>query len=431
MRSRRDRRGGLGRLSFLAAASTVGAVALLGGVAESDPPAAAARPQLAGLVELVSSGRTVEAVRALEAQNDGGSRTLLGLAYLQRFRETGDATLLSRAEAALRRGADPAVRTTGLASLAATRHRFGDARRLARAAIRLDPENATAYGVLGEALVELGFYRWGFAAYDRMGALSASVSSYARIAQARELRGSRAGALEALRLALELDGVGSEDRAYAHVRIGKLHQDASRSKAAERSYRAALRARPGYQFALSGLATLQLERGRPRAAIPALRRVLDELPSTETAIELGDALASLGRRREAEQAFALARRLERSLAANGVRTEIQSALFDLDHDRNLRSALVRARRGQNARPGIEGQHVLAWALYKNGRCEAARRHSLLALRLGTPDLDAIYHRSLIEACLGNEAAAQRFRARLHRLHPLYLRTAPSPYRLRP
>ncbi|MEX1357765.1 MAG: hypothetical protein WD981_03985 [Gaiellaceae bacterium] len=346
------------------------------------------------------------------------------------FRETGDPAYLSRAEAALDDAARRGVEVAGpRAVLAATRHRFSTALTLARHAVRLDPYDASAYGALGDALVELGRYEEGFAAYDRMAHLSPSVASYARVATGRELLGRQGAALEALQLALELARLTPADRAYLWVRIGRLHQDSGRLSPAGRAYRTALRLLPGYVHARAGLATIEADRGRYGRAAALLRPVVAARATTEYAVDLGDNLALARRAEEAEAAYAVARRVERSLAANGVRTELQSALFDLDHDRNLQSALARARVGQGLRPGIEGEHVLAWALYKNGRCGEARAHSIRALRLGTKDLDAIYHRSLIEACLGNREAAKAFRARLQRLNPYYLAAPPSPYRL--
>jgi hypothetical protein len=51
------------------------------------------------------------------------------------------------------------------------------------------------------------------------------------------------------------------------------------------------------------------------------------------------------------------------------------------------------------------------------------------LRLGTKDVGAIYHRHLIESCLGNTAAAGAFLARVRALDPRFLNAPPSAYRL--
>ena len=73
--------------------------------------------------------------------------------------------------------------------------------------------------------------------------------------------------------------------------------------------------------------------------------------------------------------------------------------------------------------------MLAWALYKNGLCAEARQASLRSLRLGTLDVDGLYHHSLIESCLGNDGAARAYRARVSRLDPTYLDAPPSAKRL--
>ena len=91
---------------------------------------------------------------------------------------------------------------------------------------------------------------------------------------------------------------------------------------------------------------------------------------------LGDALERAGDSAAAERAYAKANSLEAQFAANGGHNQLETALFDLDHRRDYADALSRARVGQRLRPSVEGEHVLAWALYKNGRCREAREHSI-------------------------------------------------------
>jgi hypothetical protein len=47
------------------------------------------------------------------------------------------------------------------------------------------------------------------------------------------------------------------------------------------------------------------------------------------------------------------------------------------------------------------------------------------LRLGTKDVGALYHRSLIERCLGNVAASKVFLARVRAIDPYFLLAPPS------
>jgi len=104
--------------------------------------------------------------------------------------------------------------------------------------------------------------------------------------------------------------------------------------------------------------------------------------------------------------------IEKLFAANGVRTELQTAVFDLDHDRNVADALARARTAYESAPSIYAEDALAWGLYRTGRCDGARAHSVRALRLGTRDALLVFHRAMIERCLGSPSARSWFRRAL-------------------
>lgn len=72
-----------------------------------------------------------------------------------------------------------------------------------RRAERLLPGSARPFGVIGDALVELGRYDQAFEAFEKMVSLRPNLASYVRIAYARELTGDRIGALATMQLALE------------------------------------------------------------------------------------------------------------------------------------------------------------------------------------------------------------------------------------
>ena len=69
-----------------------------------------------------------------------------------------------------------------------------------RRAARIAPYSALHYGVIGDAMIELGRYEGAFAAFDRMVELRPSSSAYARVSYARELLGRPQEAEEAMRL---------------------------------------------------------------------------------------------------------------------------------------------------------------------------------------------------------------------------------------
>src|SRR5439155_13415256 len=131
---------------------------------------------------------------------------------------------------------------------------FREALGLGRRAVAVAPFTARSYGVIGDALVELGRYREAFSAFNRMAALKPSLSSYARVSYARELLGDVRGAAAAMRLALSAAVGQPEALAWSHTQLGKLMWSQGRVAAAEREYRGALAVRPGYVYAFDGLA---------------------------------------------------------------------------------------------------------------------------------------------------------------------------------
>ncbi|TML67317.1 MAG: hypothetical protein E6G14_12805 [Actinobacteria bacterium] len=378
----------------------------------------------AALVQLLaglSSGDTAGYVRKLERRiaahpGDADALVLVGLSYQQRARETGDPAFYQLSGEALRRaskaGGPLLLITQGRASLANTRHRFRDGLRLARQAIQLDPYSGAAYGARGDSLLNLGRYREAFAAYDRMAVLAPGVAAYTRVANARELLGRGAAAAEADTLALGTDSTVPEHVAWATVQLGNVYFNSGRIDAAAKAYRKALRGLPGYIHAEAGLARVEASEGRYPIAIARLRHVVEVLPIPAYVIMLGDILHASGRENEARRQYALVGSIERLFAANGVRTELQTAIFDLDHGWNVADALARARTAYGSAPGIYAEDALAWGLFRAGRCEEARRHSAHALRLGTRDALLVFHRAMIERCLGTAAARSWFRRTL-------------------
>ena len=175
------------------------------------------------------------------------------------------------------------------------------------------------------------------------------------------------------------------------------------SERRSRHYRTALSIFPGYVYALEPLALVQEARGRHRAALSLARRAADVLPLPQTVATLGDLYARHGHRRAAQRQYALVDVIRRLLAANGVRTDLEIAQFDADHGVRLGRALAAARQARRARPSIDGNDVLAWALERNGRCAEALPYSRRALRLGTHDALKYFHRGMIERCLGHES----------------------------
>jgi tetratricopeptide (TPR) repeat protein len=396
-------------------AASAAAALLLGGHGRGGP-ASASGPKAVQQADRLASGfaagdtavliRRLQAGLAAEPRNLHGL-DLLGLAYEQRARETGDPSYYTLSAGVLRRALGLAPHdlgaTSGLASLALSRHRFALGLRLGREAIALSPTTARNYGVVGDALLELGRYREAFRSFDTMARLQPGVSSYSRIAYARELQGRLDGARSALLLALDAAADEPEPYAWTETQLGKLELGRGRLGAATAHLRAALRVFPGYVYALDALAQVDVARGELNRATAFERRAVATIPLPQFVGLYGDLLAATGHPRAARVQYATEQGIRRLLVANGVRTDLETALFDIDHGIRLRASLALARRAQRARPSIDGDDVLAWALARNGRCGEALHYSTLALRLGTRDTAKLFHRAEIARCLGRDA----------------------------
>jgi len=400
------------------AAVTAAAVLALGGVFRSQTAPAADGGALPTAVaeELqkgFAAGDTAAEIAGLQGELRGDPANVkalatLGLAYEQRVRETGDPTYYAKAQGVLRQALALAPRdliaTAGLGQLALARHRFRTALALGRRARRISPTTAGVYGVLGDAQLELGRYHEAFRSFDRMAALKPSVASYARISYARELLGRVGAAEQAMRLAASA-AVGEREAAvWTHVQLGLLYLGHARPQRALRELNVALVLDPDYYVALDGMAQVQAALGHLGAAIRYEHAAVDRVPLPQQVGFLGDLYRATGRRTEARREYALIGVIERLLAVNGVRNDLDIALFDTDHGRSLPHALALARKGYAERPSVFGDDVLGWALARNGKCRQALAYSNRSLRLGTRDALKLFHRGYIAACLHRDAA---------------------------
>jgi tetratricopeptide (TPR) repeat protein len=277
----------------------------------------------------------------------------------------------------------------------------------------LSPTTAAAHGVVGDALVELGRYEEAFEQFNEMVSLKPSVSSYARISYARELLGDVPGAARAMQLAVEAAAGEPDALAWSHTQLGKLFWSHGRAGAAAREYRAALRVQPGYVHALEALALVESAAGHRERAVVLAREAAEVMPLPQFVATLGDLLSGKAAARQYAVVGAIAK-LQRE---NGVKVDLELALFSVDHGIRLRDTVRLARAGRAARPSVDGDDVLAWALMRTGRCSEGLVFSKRALRLGTVDASKFFHRAMIERCLGHDTVARQWFKRALAVNP--------------
>ena len=270
----------------------------------------------------------------------------------------------------------------------------------------LDPYNANAYAVMGDAQVELGLYHEAFASFQKMIDLKPELPTYARVSYARELQGNVANAIHAMNLALSAAGTAA-DASWARNQLGELYFNSGNLDRAESYYRQAIAQDSAFIPPHAGLAKVEAARGDIARAIKDYRWVVDRFPLPEYVIALGDLYHASGQTALAAQQFSVLHVEERLFQANGVNMDLEIALFDADHGVNLASGLTAARAEWARRQAINVADALAWALHATGEDAQALVYANRALSLGTRSSLFLFHRGMIERSLGKSAAARR------------------------
>lgn len=391
--------------------ATVGELLGLGGM-----------PQAAGGASLTDSQISIYQDKLRSKPDDASSNTQLGLAYLQKAREVGDPAYYTKAEAVLKKALELDPKNVnamgGLGSLALSRHQFAQGLEWGKKAQALQPNTAYNYGVMGDALVELGRYDEAVQTVQKMVDLRPDVSSYSRVSYLRELYGQYDSAIEAMQEAIQAaSGPIPENRAWVTYQLGNLYFNKGDLASAEKTYQEALDTLPDYVYALSGLGKIKAAQGDLEGALNIYAGITKRMPLAEFIIEYGDLFNAAGKPADAARQYELVRAIQKLYTDNGVDTDMEMALFDADHDNNLPGALDRAKREYSIRPSIKAADVLAWTLYKMGDYNAASETSKQALRLGTQDSLAFYHAGMIAYKLGQTAEARTYLEKALTLNP--------------
>jgi tetratricopeptide (TPR) repeat protein len=293
-------------------------------------------------------------------------------------------------------------------ALALARHQFHAALELGEKARQINPDRAYAYGVIADAQIELGQYSEAVNTLQAMVNLRPDMSSYSRISYLRELHGDTDGALEMMQKAVDSGTPNLESTAWVRTQLGNLYFNTGDLEQAEVEYLHTLNDRPGYVYALAGLGRVRAAHGMTEEAIQLLDQVVAIMPIPEFVIMLGDLYQATGQQAAANQQYRLLAAIEKLYRDNGVDMDMETALFNADHDQNLIETLDLARRAYENRPGIHSADALAWVLFKSGHFEEAEKYSEEALQLGTQDALKLFHAGMIALRLGDEPQACQY-----------------------
>jgi tetratricopeptide (TPR) repeat protein len=362
----------------------------------------------------------------LLTRNPQSARAYYGLgdAMIRKGRETGDPAYLNRAEEALNKSLDIMPQKAGalrhLAYVFYSRHEFAPAAVHARKAVEMNPDDADSYGVLGDALLEVGQYLEAEAAYKIMIELDKSLYSYSRLAGLKSLRGENADAVDDLKRATAIGKAEkrpAESIAWTEWQLGAEYFAVGDLEKADASYRRSLSDYPNYYRALAGLAQLRAAQQGYDEAITLYQNAIGVIPMPEYIAALGDIYTKVGNLDEARRQYELVEYIGKLSAINRVLYNRELAYFYADHDMKPLEGLELAKRELEYRKDIYAYDVVAWNLFRNGQFEAAGEAINQALKLGTKDAKLFYHAGMIFNRLGDKRKAKDYLGRALAINP--------------
>ncbi len=336
----------------------------------------------------------------------------LAQVYLQQAAETGrEADFVPRAEAtiasALERTPSHYVARVMQARLYNTLHQFEAARDLARTLLAENEKHAYVYGILVDALVELGEYDAAVIVCDQMLALKPSLAAYARASYLRELHGDGEGAIEAMQLAANAGVTGSHDRAWALYNLANLYLGQNDADTAAYLFQGILDERPDFALALGGLGHIAHLRGDVATATRHLQAAHAQQPRDEFLERLLEIRAEAGETQEADHLVDALYDGYLAAAAMGENVDMEIADFLADQDQDLERALDLAIQNYSRRPNhLHTLETYAWTLFKNNRPDEAIPYIERAQRFDTGDAMVDYRAGLIYRAAGNSSASR-------------------------
>lgn len=206
---------------------------------------------------------------------------LAGL-YLQKARETGDLKYYIKAESILKKSlelnSENYLANLYMGLIKQAKHEFRSSIQYVKKSVKLIPEESFAYGVLGDAYLELGNLTRSKDMYEKMHRIKPSLESFGRLSNLNALQGNVDGALVEMEKAYEAgikDSNSIENLAWTQAMIGSIYFDAEDFDQAEVYYKKSLKIMDNYYLALQKLAELNVKKENYDEAIRLYNKVLE------------------------------------------------------------------------------------------------------------------------------------------------------------
>ena len=303
-----------------------------------------------------------------------------------------------------------------------SQHRFAEGFQTAEKAKNINPYNAYVYGLITDANVELGNYEAAVASVDKMVSIRPDLRSYSRISYIREIYGQAEAAIQAMKMAVDAGFPGDESTEWARVQLAQLYEKTGDIKSAEMHYTIALQYRPGYAYALGGLANIAVASKDYPRAINLYTQADTLLHDPVFKEKLALAYLLNGQVEKANEILdeliaVLNEELQTNKAAGNQHADgelVPLYLLKKQWDKALQHALNEYKRRPN---NIETAEAAAWAYHKNDQSQKALPLLQTALRTGSKNPTLLCRAAIIYSEAGEKTKAKNILLEVLKTNP--------------
>src|SRR5579872_7068704 len=278
-----------------------------------------------------SDDEITKAIALTRSHPSEAAWTRLGDAFVQEARETIDLSYYGRAEGAYRKAIEINPKhgdaLAGLAWVNGARHEFEQSVEWANRALALQPNRADAYGLLGDAAIEMGDYDRAFEQYQKMLDLRPDISSYSRAAHLLFLTGDLRKATLLMVKAIAAGGPYAENTAWCRAQFALMQIAEGAYLPASQMLTEALARTPNNYHVLAALGKANTALKNYPGAVEYYTRAEAVVPQHEVVVALGDLYTLQGEKAKAESQYALVDTIQKLNRANGVIGDLQWAQF--------------------------------------------------------------------------------------------------------
>jgi tetratricopeptide (TPR) repeat protein len=296
---------------------------------------------------------------------------------------------------------------TGMAWVNGGRHEFEASVDWAKKALAINPKLQSAYGLIGDAALEMGDYDEAYDQYQKMLDVRPDLSSYGRSAHLLQVTGDTRRATWLLAKAIASGGQFAENTAWCRSQLALSYFSQGAYVPAQQVLNEGLKLAPNDYHLLAVQGRVKAAMKDYHGAIESYKRASEIAPQQDVVAALGDVYMIVGQPEEARKQYAIAESVARINKANGVRGDMLTARFYADHDVHLTEALAMAEEEYKTRKNVYAADTLAWCYYKNGKLDEAKKYIRLALAQHTPEALFEFHKGMIYAKAGDRATAQQ------------------------